>query len=364
MATTFDFYIHPSHGIAHDGSFAGQAVDETSAAEKLLAALANSMDSTVDEDDDATVCDLVMDDSEGGDFSDYSLDTPSSSFTNLQNIKDDAGFSFFPQVEEPSPATAALQRISSCSFTPDEALLESTLAPLSESLRAQLSAASVTEEDCATTPTFNGFSMIPMASTSSGMMRSFSAPAHSIAEYKAITARWNTEAAEASTSQLPNDELPDSPSRQYAAAARPGMQRRATSGNIYSVRKGKLPLRRSSAFGEDRPADSYLDADEDDVPTVQDTFSSRAHLLSPTKKHSPFKRSRLSYSAAHAPTVYEDPRESEYSPSPSALSRPTTPRTGDQAAPQSPPKSPSRPALNRHFTSPEFWIGGEAESVF
>lgn len=361
MATTYDFYIHPSHGIAADGSFGDHAIEETSAAEKLLAALAASMDNTVD-DDDATVCDLVMDDSEGGDFSDYSLDTPSSSFSNLQSIKDEANFSFFPDVEAAKPVTAALQRISSCSFTPDATLLEASLAPVSETLQAQLSAAS---EERSTTPTFGGFSMIAQASTSSGMLRSFSAPVQSIAEYKATMVRWNMEAAEASTSAVPDNELPDSPRRQYAAA-RPSMQRRATAGNIYSSRKGKLPIRRSSAFGEDRPIQSYLDVEEDseEGPTVQDTFSSREHLLSPTKKHSPFKRSRLSYSSVHAATVYEDPRESEFNPTSSNSGRPTTPHTGDQACPPSPPKSPTRPALNRHFTSPEFWIGGEADAVF
>ena len=360
MATTFDFYIHPSHGIGNNGTFTGFAQEESSAAEKLLAALAATQDAIVDEDDDATVCDLVMDDSEGGDLSDFSsLDTPSSSFTNLQQIKDDPTFSFFPNVEASAPSTTGLQRISSCSFVPDTGLLNSSLAPIDEALQAQILA---TQEDRASTPTSGGFSMIPLASTSSGMMRSFSAPAHSIAEYKAIMERWNEESAEASTSALPDSELPDSPRRHYMVG-RPNMQRRATSGGWTNTsRKGKMPLRRASATTEDRSVDVYLDADDEDgTPAVQDTFSSRSHLLSPTKKHSPFKRSRLSYAPTQHATVYEDPRESEF-----ASIRPTTPRSGDQALAPSPPKSPSRPALNRHFTSPEFWSGGDVQndSVF
>lgn len=353
MDTTFDFYIHPSHGLDVAGTFKGsRSLEETSAAEKLLAALARQNTEYEDEDDDVTVCDLVMDGSEAGDLSDFSsLDTPSSSFSDLQQIKEDSTFSFFPSVQASKSNAVHLERKCSSSFSPDEALLESTLAPLSESLQAQLSAA---REERSATPTFGGFSMIPMASTSSGMMRSFSAPAQSIVNYKVIMDQWNQENAQASTS-----ELPDSPRRHYSAG-RPNMQRRATSGNISLARKGKMPAPGSFATTEDR-GDSCLGTDEHEAPVMQDTFSSRSHLLSPIKKHSPFKRSRLSYSSFHRSTVYEDPRESDIS-----ATRPTTPQSGHQNASHSPPKSPSRPALNRHFTSPEFWIGGDVqgEEVF
>ena len=358
MATTFDFYIHPSHGLDVAGTFKGSnSLEETSAAEKLLAALARQSTEYEDDDDDATVCDLVMDGSEAGDLSDFSsLDTPSSSFSDLQQIKDDSTFSFFPQVEASSSPAVHLERIKSASFTPDEALLQSTLAPLSEDLQAQLSAA---REQRSGSPTFGGFSMIPLASTSSGMMRSFSAPVQSLVDYKLIMNQWNEEAAAASTSAQGDNELPDSPRRHYSGG-RPNMQRRATSSSLYSARKGKMPAPSPAATFEDGHS-RYADAGEHDPPAMQDTFSSRDHLLSPTKKHSPFKRSRLSYSMVHRSTVYEDPREADYS-----ASRPTTPQTAEQTAPQSPPKSPSRPALNRHYTSPEFWTGSDVqgEEVF
>ena len=413
----FDYgSIHPSHGVAHDGSFVPSSAtgDDQSAAEKLLAALA-SQESDDDYEDDSMNLTYSSTTSEG-ESSDSSLDTPFSSFASPLDAKASSYFfhktahSPFPlhdgqpayspchSPHSPAVPTVAIHdSMSSCYFSAHvaSALAAHPIVPLDSALHDQLSqslvrtssasasangddTASLSSASSASTITPASHELESNASTSSGMMRSFSAPAHTAFELAELHARWNAEAstsaAAAATfgSGMAGGMARGGSQQAMAGPMRPGMQRRATSGSIGSRSRRDKGKGRAEAPYQLAGASAGSDGDSGDeqIPIVDTTFSSRSHLLSPVKKSSPFKRSRVAGAYSQWPAIYEDPREEELiAQSPPSLSRASTYSPSQPMFPASPvssaapspgrapglPKSPTRPTLNRFFTSPELF---------
>lgn len=422
LPSPFDYgSIHPSHGVAHDGSFvpSSAAGDDQSAAEKLLAALA-SQESHSDFEDDSMNLTYSSTTSEG-ESSDSSLDTPFSSFASSHSPLDAKASSYFfhkaaqstfphhdghsaysPYHSPHSPAVptvATHDSMSSCYFSAHvaSALAAHPIVPLDSALHDQLSqslvrtsssssatsangddTASISSASSTSTVTPASHELQSNASTSSGMMRSFSAPAHTAFELAELRARWNAEASTSAAAAATSGTgvaggMARSGSQQaMAGPMRPGMQRRNTSGSMASRSRRDKGKGRADAPYQLAGASTGSDGDSGDeqIPIVDTTFSSRTHLLSPVKKSSPFKRSRVAAAYTQWPAIYEDPREEElYAQSPPSLSRAFTYSPSQPMYPASPvssaapspgrapglPKSPTRPTLNRFFTSPELF---------
>lgn len=294
-----------------------------------------------------------------------------------------------------------LERNSSCFFSPPDPLSlvrEPSAVPLDSSLEERIysnssssvdlpsaasssaaaavaayaTAADAATEDPARTPTNEGFgsyAMQAVGSSSSGMMRSYSCPAHTQAEYDALRKKWNAESA-----------CTRRASQSAAAPPRPSLGRRASSSatlSSYSAGGGNntgiksyLSTRRTRDEADLHTADPYHRS-YDAEPSVTCDFSQRENLLSPAHKHNPFKRSKLSLiseenpsclsppssrAAAAAATVFDTTLSSSTSSSSSSTAT-TASTTPTKHAPASPPKSPTRPGLNRFFTMPEFFVG-------
>jgi hypothetical protein len=336
---TFDLAsIHPSHGLSPiSGAFMtdGSAGEGQSEAQKIMAAMLacgsehesnnyvrqNSSNGTFDEPQDWT--------------SDSSFGTSLPDEASQLGYNDSATSSFhFGSSLSSSTASMSLERVSSCYFDPPsvEQHTRESLVPLDGALHRRLSTS--TTPSIPTAASSQGhmlssaalsFSLAPTQSTSSFMMRSYSAPAQTQAQFNVLKQKWNIEALAAA-------ELTEAgPSSQGQTSPRPKITRRNTSASIPSLR------RQRDSCDEDA---SYSYGSQ-----VHDTFTSRAHLLSPAHKHNPFKRSRLSFTAIRE----ADDTFPEEAGSPQSS-------TTERRAP-SPPKSPVRPSLNRFFTSPEFYLG-------
>jgi hypothetical protein len=201
------------------------------------------------------------------------------------------------------------------------------------------------------------------ASASSSMIRSYSAPTHTQAEYDLLKTKWNEESAAARASAASSSSsysITHSASSSQLSPTRPSFGRRASSAATSSSAlsySSSMGLRRTRDHDEASASSPDLSSY---VSQANEPYSSRTHLLSPVKRTHPFKRSRLAYVSEEIPAyVYKDgaSREQVFGPP----SSPTN--TGGQAATtatsssMTPPKSPNRPSLNRFFTSPEFFVG-------
>lgn len=344
-ADVFDLAsIHPSHGLSPaTGAFLdddkdGQAPSE---AQKLMAAMDACGTSHYSEG-------VTMDGQNADEtqewISDDSFEVAGVSLANTRgqlSRNESANSSFyFSSSLSSSTASMSLERTSSCYFDPPsvEQQTRECLVPLDGALHRRLSttttpsvpASAATQEHMPPAMALS-FSLAPTQSTSSGMMRSYSAPAQTQAQFNLLKQKWNMEALAAA-------ELTEAgPSSDRQTSPRPKITRRNTSAHIPSLR---------------RQRDNYDEScDQSYGSQAHNTFGSRSHLLSPAYKQNPFKRSRLSFSAI---------READDS-FPEEIGSPHS-TTTEQRAP-SPPKSPVRPSLNRFFTSPEFYLGDPQDNA-
>lgn len=336
-----------------------------------------------------------------------------------------------------------LERISSCYFEPpsrEELSAHEALAPLDSALESQIASASssssslpslaavsplttsiglpdglpsgsaapspLPEDEDEVTELLPAVSanMEALPSSSSMMIRSYSAPAHTQAQYNALKEKWNAESsaattarvnapyaarprlAHASSSMLSSTSSASSSSTCITASAsasrlaptsptRPHFSRRATSS--FALSSPSL-----SSDGKQDYSDATLSAAALGPSTP---YSSRIHLLSPSKPYSPYKRSRLSYvteeipaasSPPRTPSVNgngkssagggsggEDPFGTAHTPQTSPYE--TTVRSksslsggGVGSNRSGSPAYSARPGLNRFFTAPEFFVGG------
>lgn len=346
-ANVFDLAsIHPSHGLSPvTGAFLSDENNEDgpSEAQKLMAAMGACGGNHNSEVYAETMADRQTFDEPQDWTSDDSFEAAEGTLPkNIGQISrnESATSSFyFSSSLSSSTASMSLERTSSCYFDPPsvEQHTKESLVPLDGALHRRLSTSTTPS-----VPAFPlaqnsmppamalSFSLAPTQSTSSCMMRSYSAPAQTQAQFNLLKQKWNMEALAAA-------ELTEAgPSTVRQTSPRPKIARRNTSAHIPSLR---------------RQRDNADDAFEQSYGSqVHDTFGAHSHLLSPAHKRNPFKRSRLSFTAI---------READDS----FPEEPGSPQSSitEQRAP-SPPKSPVRPSLNRFFTSPEFFIGDSKDS--
>lgn len=347
-ADVFDLAsIHPSHGLSPvTGAFLNDENNDSAPteAQKLMAAMA-ACGGSHDVESHTEIMDIGRGLDESQDWiSDDSFGTTEASEPNrpgqLSRNESATSSFYFSSSLSSSTASMSLERTSSCYFEPPsvEQHTKESLVPLDGALHRRLST-STTPSVPALASAQNSmppamalsFSLAPTQSSSSCMMRSYSAPAQTQAQFNLLKQKWNMEALAAA-------ELTEAgPSTMPQTSPRPKIARRNTSAHIPS-------LRRQRDNGDDSFDQSY-------GSQVHDTFGPHTHLLSPAHKRNPFKRSRLSFTAI---------READDS----FPEEPGSPHSSitEQRAP-SPPKSPVRPSLNRFFTSPEFFIGDSQDSA-
>ena len=388
--SNFDFsLIHPSHGLLFD-----TPPPTLSMAEKLLASI--DMDDSAPEECDPQGDSSMEYQSDHLDKMGHSAPsssssspssasstsetsagilTPSSSFS--LSYRDPSNYFPLPQQhshsQDPSKPIVhsppvQLERISSCYFSPPDVESLQAVAPLDITLQNQLSSFPLpSNTPLASPPIFaqssphfvssTAFAESPIASSSSSLMvRSWSAPIHTQAEYDALKSCWN---AQSTSPPSPTKKRPVM-NRPVTCPSRPSFSRStshsATSGTI------QLPLRRT------RPpnaSDDSLRSTLSTYATPSMPYSSRNHFLSPSGGNNPFKRSRLSNvpeERSCSPSCFATSAASVCScTSPcSHSSFPSEQQEGmDKALISSltPPKSPTRPGLNRFYTSPELFAG-------
>lgn len=333
--------IHPSHGLsAIDGAFIVDEEDHepSSEASKLLAAMAACGGGVNDgESHDLHLKKPAYTDSQDWN-SDSSFDvsdvSPTDGFGQLQRNDSESSSFYFSSSLSSSTTSMSLERRSSCFFDPPsvEQHVRDSPVPLDSALMRRLSTCTTpvipakdSNESSLPSSAALSFSLAPTQSTSSFMMRSYSAPAQTQIQFNALKERWNAEALRAA------EHTEAGPSKIEAPSPRPKIARRNTSAHIPS-------LRRQRDTAEEAAHEPY-------GSDVHDTFSSHSHLLSPAHKRNPFKRSRLSFTAIRE---VDDTYSEAASPPPSFPAEVRAP---------SPPKSPVRPSLNRFFTTPEFYLG-------
>lgn len=329
--------IHPSHGLSPiTGAFVVDGSDKggLSEAQKIMAAMLTCGDEQQPEKYGRNTANMTFDEPQDWNSdSSFGTSLPDEASHLGSNESVTSSFYFGSSLSS-STASMSLERVSSCYFDPPsvEQHTRESLVPLDGALHRRLSTS--TTPSIPTVASSQGhmlssaalsFSLAPTQSTSSFMMRSYSAPAQTQAQFDVLKHKWNIEALAAA-------ELTEAgPSSQGQTSPRPKLARRNTSASIPS-------LRRQRDSYDEEAAQSY-------GSQVHDTFTSRTHLLSPAHKHNPFKRSRLSFTAIReADDSFPEEAGSPHS------------STTERRAP-SPPKSPVRPSLNRFFTSPEFYIG-------
>lgn len=375
--------LHPSHNLSYNGSYRlnGSDADQPSEAQKILAAMAAcGTDAEYDDFDGnshrpkqsyaaygQSPEELLVDDSNGY-SSDSSIDTPYN-LTAEQSIpfefsagqQDKASIERQPSLNSSSYFTASangshssmgLERRPSCCFEPPpiEQHVKESSVPWDSALVRRLSSTPVTPAMLAMSSVSGGgvaplsaqlpssnaisYSLAPTQSSSSSMMRSYSCPAQTQAEFQALRSKWNAEATSALASTSTGPAPAASSSGSITSSPRPKIARRNTSANIAALRRQRDAYEEASPYAPD--------AD------VHATFGSHSHLLSPANKSNPFKRSRMSFTAIQeADDAYWERATSP----PKALS------SVELSTPASPPpKSPTRPSLNRFFTTPEFFI--------
>lgn len=339
--------IHPSHGLSPvTGSFVpdGQDEETSSAAQKIMAAMAACGEPDGAEGYTGTASGQYHEEPQDW-TSESSFDAASTGNVSIgqsqlnRNESISSSFYFSSSLSS-STASMSLERVSSCYFDPPSAEqhIKDSLVPLDRALERRLSTpttpcipASAPQNAALPSSMALSFSLAPTQSTSSFMMRSYSAPAQTQAQFDTLKQRWNAEALAAA-------ELTEAgPSSQVQTSPRPKIARRNTSAHIPS-------LRRQRESEEEHSSDSY-------GSHAHGTFTSHSHMLSPAHKHNPFKRSRLSFTAIRE----ADDTFSEDADSPRSS-------ITEQRAP-SPPKSPVRPSLNRFFTSPEFYLGDPQDTA-
>lgn len=332
--------IHPSHGLsAVTGAFIvdGEGQEQSSEASKVLAALAAYGEGS----DGGEAHSLPYHMEAGGEVQDWNSDSsfdatgtsPPERQSQLHRNDSTSSSFYFSSSLSSSTTSMCLERRSSCYFDPPsvEQHARDSPVPLDHALIRRLSTSTTPAVPAGPLDQSNlpssaalSFSLAPTQSTSSFMLRSYSAPAHTQMQFNALKEKWNAEAL------LAAEHTEAGPSN-IQASPRPKMARRNTSAHIPSLRRQRDSV-------EDQPYDSY-------GSNVHDTFSSHSHLLSPAHKRNPFKRSRLSFTSIRE----VDDTYSEAASSPQSY-------TTETRAP-SPPKSPVRPSLNRFFTTPEFYLG-------
>ena len=350
-------FIHPAHGLSFSQEDLFPPV--LSQAEKLLASL-ECRDSDTDDQDASMIYGNEDEDSSG---SDISLKTPLSFRHHSPTIAALAGSDFpFPATKSKSLHLAVkppiealkipLQRVSSCGFSPRPLTDQESLTPvdvlLEEQLASTCSSASATPK-ASSSNLYSDFqessaAMEAVASSSSSMMRSFSAPVHTQSEFDTLKKRWNTESAIARASNLIKGKQRAAAAGRMASTVLTVDQRIFTDHDSSSM----LPARRSH---DDLSTSSMGYDDEDDTSItgvgVSNPYSDRQRYLSPSKRHNPFKRAKTKQevytpfrsvaSASSLPTIHEPDYARERSRSPPKATKPF-----------------QRPSLNRFFTMPGF----------